>query len=71
MVDEPPRLLLEQAAVGMNVHRLLVLHRLIASFTEPRRVVEVSRCYGLKHTGAEVLSSQGPDASVFGSVWVH
>lgn len=41
VVDEPARLLLEQRAVGMDEHRLLVLHRPVAALTEPRRVVEV------------------------------
>ena len=47
MVDEPACLLIKQRAVGVDVHRLLVLHRLVAPFTAPRRVVEVPRRYRL------------------------
>lgn len=42
MVDEPAGLLLEQRAVGVDIDRLLVLHRLVAPFAESRRVIEVS-----------------------------
>lgn len=47
MVDEPARLLVEQRAVGVDVHRLLVLHRLVPPLAEPRRVVEVPRRHRL------------------------
>ncbi len=42
MVDEPAGLLLEQRAVGVDVDRLLVLHRLVAAFAQSRRVIEIS-----------------------------
>ena len=47
VVDEPARLLLEQRAVGVDVDRLLVLHRLVAAFAQPRRVIEISRSHRL------------------------
>lgn len=47
VVDEPAGLLLEQRAVGVDIDRLLVLHRLVAAFTEPGRVVEVPRRHRL------------------------
>ena len=51
MVDEPARPVLEQTAVRMRVHRLLVLHRLIrtARLREACRVVEKPGGYSLKH----------------------
>lgn len=48
VVDEPAGLLLKQGAVGVDVDRLLVLHRLVAAFTEPRRVIEISRRHRLE-----------------------
>jgi len=47
VVDEPARLLVEQRAVGVDVHRLLVLHCLVAPLAEPSRVVEVPRRHRL------------------------
>ena len=51
MVDEPARSVLEQAAVRMNVHRLLMLHRLVraAGLRQARRVVEEPGRHRLKH----------------------
>lgn len=48
VVDEPAWLLLEQRAVGMDVDRLLVLHCLVAAFTQSCRVVEISSCHRLR-----------------------
>lgn len=42
MVDEPAGLLLEQRAVGVDIDRLLVLHCLVATFAQSRRVIEIS-----------------------------
>lgn len=47
VVDEPAGLLLEQRAVGVDVDRLLVLHRLVAAFAQSRRVIEISCCHRL------------------------
>lgn len=55
VVDEPAGLLLEQGAVGVDVDRLLVLHRLVAALTEPSRVVEVPGRHRLGDT-AETAS---------------
>lgn len=53
VVDEPARLLLKQGAVGVDVDRLLVLHRLVAPFAQPRRVVEIPRGHRLGGGGKE------------------
>ena len=53
VVDEPARPVLEQTAVRMGVHRLLVLHRLVraARLREARRVVEEPGRHRLKDRG--------------------
>ena len=53
VVDKPARSVLEQAAVRMGVHRLLVLHRLVraAGLREACRVVEEPGRHRLKHGG--------------------
>ena len=50
VVDHPPRLLLKQAAVGVDEHRLLVFDCLVrpSRLGQPRRVVEEARCHRLK-----------------------
>lgn len=50
VVDEPARLFLEQGAVGVDVDRLLVLHRLVAAFAKPGRVVEIPRRHRLRRS---------------------
>lgn len=42
VVDDPAGKLFEQRAVGVHVDRLLLLHCLVAAFTEPCGVVEIS-----------------------------
>lgn len=42
VVDEPSRLLLKQRTAGVDVDRLLMLHRPVSSFAQPRSVVEVA-----------------------------
>lgn len=48
VVDEPARLLFKQRAVGMNVDCLLMLHCLVAAFTQSCRVIEISCSHGLE-----------------------
>lgn len=47
VVDEPAGLLLEQRAVGVDIDRLLVLHRLVAPFAQSCGVIKISRCHSL------------------------
>lgn len=56
VVDEPARLLVEQRAVGVDVDRLLVLHCLVASFAEPRCVVEIPGSHRLERREQDTLS---------------
>ena len=45
IVDKPAWVFLEEAGVGVNHHRLLVLHRLVLpAFTQSGGVVKIARC---------------------------
>ena len=62
MVDEPARPVLEQAAVGVGVDRLLVLHRPVGSarLGETRRVVEKPGRDRLKYRDIRSLMTKWP-----------
>ena len=53
MVDEPAWLFLKQGTVGVDIDSLLMLHRLIATLTQPCSVVEIPCCYCLRRERQE------------------
>ena len=48
VIDQAPRLLFKEAAVGMDVYHLLVLDSPVSSLPHASRMVEVPRYDGLK-----------------------
>ena len=48
MVEQPARLFLKEGGVGVNEHCLLLLHRAVATASQPCRVVKVTGSDGLR-----------------------